>query len=333
MVWYYAEGDRQRGPISDEEFQELVEKGRIHQETLIWKDGMDNWQPLEAAREAGLVDVSPASPRLPGTSSLADQLVGPHQPAAPGAPATPPAPTMPGSPPNQGPACAQCGRSPLGPYDGVQLGNLLLCRNCDADLARHYHQQAGLHGPQPDPATAGLPHQALEDATPGSFAMPYASILQRAAAKLIDNLLETVVLMVILALTTDLEAFTDAIRNMGEAPEQLILALRPFLLGMLVFKVLYETVLVTRFGATLGKMALGIKVVTADGDPARINHAVIRAVAPAFLQLPGIMLPQSAIATTAQFVFMFGYVIAIMDQQKRTLYDHAASTRVVKKQY
>jgi uncharacterized RDD family membrane protein YckC len=329
MVWYYAEGDRQKGPISDEEFQELVQKGRIHQETLIWKDGMDNWQPLENAREAGLVDIGPASPASSGLPGMPPTPV-PGEPSTvmPAAP-SPQSPSIHGTPspaPANAPACVQCGRSPIGAYDGVQLGNLLLCRNCDADLARHYHQ-SGIHQ---GAEWAAQPGAQTEGAIPGSVSMPYASILSRVAAKLIDNLLETVVLMVILALTTDLEAFSDAVRNMAEAPEQLIIALRPFLLGSLVFKVLYETVLISRFGATLGKMALGIKVVVSDGSRARVNNAVIRAVAPAILQLPGVMMPESLIAQVAQFLFLFGYLIAVFDLQKRTLYDHAASTRVVR---
>ncbi len=316
MVWYYAEGDRQKGPISDEEFQELVQKGRIHQETLIWKDGMDNWQPLDDARKAGLVTVSPAFPPPSGM---------PPTPVPP-APASPAASTP--TPPSPGAACAQCGRSPLGAYDGVQLGNLLLCRNCDADLARHYHQAVA------PGATAGWAQPAsghtAEGAVPGSAYMPFASILSRVAAKLIDNLIETVVLLIIMAFTTDLEAISEAFRNFGSAPEEMILALRPLLLTSLVFKVLYDTLLIGTFGATLGKMALGIRVVVSDGSRARLNHAIIRAVAPAILQLPGIMMPESAIATVAQLLFFFGYLIAVFDLQKRTLYDHVANTRVVR---
>lgn len=322
MVWYYAEGDRQKGPISDEEFQELVQKGRIHKETLIWKDGLDNWQPLETAREAGLVNISPLS--TPAHGMPATAIPASHSPGSTVAsPVEPPAT-------ESSSACAQCGRSPLGAHDSVQLGNLLLCRNCDADLARHYSQAAPLQPEYDLDGHPGTTRQPSEGVFPGSVTMPFASILSRAAAKLIDNLLETVVLMIIIALTTDLAAIGDALRSVSDSPEQLIIALRPFLLTSLVFKVLYDAILVGKFGATLGKMALGIKVVASNGSHAGYNHAIIRAVAPAIIQLPGIMMPSSIIANVAQFLFLFAYLIAVFDIQKRTLFDHMANTRVVR---
>ncbi len=316
MVWYYAEGDRQKGPLSDEEFQDLVNIGRINSETLVWKDGMDNWQPLENTREAGLVKISPALPPLSGSHSvsLPQNTIGLNNDLDS---------VMSES---VNPSCAQCGRNPTGEHDGIKLGNLLLCRNCDADLARHYQSAGQL--------VNGVPVDAYKDASgftslSGTVALPYASIISRAAAKIIDNLVESVVLLVIVALTTDLELLTTAVQNFRESPEHLLTALRPFMLGTLVFRVLYDGVLIGKFGATLGKMALRVRVVAQNGSQVRFSQAVIRAIAPAILQLPGMMLPESSIAQVAQFLFLFGYLIAIFDVQKRTIYDHVAGTRVV----
>lgn len=43
MQWYYAEDDLQKGPISVAEFKTLVLNGRIMNNTLIWRAGMENW--------------------------------------------------------------------------------------------------------------------------------------------------------------------------------------------------------------------------------------------------------------------------------------------------
>lgn len=46
MNWFYAEGGKQLGPISKEEFDSLVDSGKIGPATLVWHDGLKDWQPL-----------------------------------------------------------------------------------------------------------------------------------------------------------------------------------------------------------------------------------------------------------------------------------------------
>ncbi len=45
MEWYYAVGEDRKGPVSEEEFQRLVQQGVITSQTLVWHEGMANWQP------------------------------------------------------------------------------------------------------------------------------------------------------------------------------------------------------------------------------------------------------------------------------------------------
>lgn len=54
--WYYAEGNRHRqGPLPPENIVELYRSGRIGLDTLVWRDGWAQWQPLsEAAAELGI---------------------------------------------------------------------------------------------------------------------------------------------------------------------------------------------------------------------------------------------------------------------------------------
>lgn len=44
MNWYYAEQGEQKGPVEDREFQKLVETGRVTDQTLVWHDGLTDWQ-------------------------------------------------------------------------------------------------------------------------------------------------------------------------------------------------------------------------------------------------------------------------------------------------
>jgi hypothetical protein len=60
MNWYYAEGTQQLGPVSEADFQQLVASGKITDATLVWREGMAQWQPYGQVRAA--------SP--PGTATL-----------------------------------------------------------------------------------------------------------------------------------------------------------------------------------------------------------------------------------------------------------------------
>jgi len=53
MNWYYALGDQRQGPVSDSELDALIASGKINENTLVWKEGMANWQPLKDARPSG----------------------------------------------------------------------------------------------------------------------------------------------------------------------------------------------------------------------------------------------------------------------------------------
>ena len=45
MNWYYAEAGEQRGPITETELSDLAKAGTIRDATLVWREGMPNWQP------------------------------------------------------------------------------------------------------------------------------------------------------------------------------------------------------------------------------------------------------------------------------------------------
>ncbi len=77
----------------------------------------------------------------------------------------------------------------------------------------------------------------------------------------------------------------------------------------------YETFFIGKFGATPGKMACKIKVVTAEGG--RVTYA--RALGRYFAKMLNC------------FTCLIGYLIAFFDDQKRCLHDRICDTRVVVK--
>ncbi len=50
MNWFYALDRQQMGPVSNAQLEELLQSGKISQDTLVWREGMVKWQPLRIAR-------------------------------------------------------------------------------------------------------------------------------------------------------------------------------------------------------------------------------------------------------------------------------------------
>ncbi len=52
MEWFYAVNGQQQGPITEAQLMELRRSGAINSETLVWREGMSDWQPVSAALPA-----------------------------------------------------------------------------------------------------------------------------------------------------------------------------------------------------------------------------------------------------------------------------------------
>ena len=50
MDWYYASNGQQAGPVSETQLDELARTGGIEPGTLVWRQGLENWQPYSIAR-------------------------------------------------------------------------------------------------------------------------------------------------------------------------------------------------------------------------------------------------------------------------------------------
>ena len=51
--WFYGENGQQMGPLDDAHLNAAISDGRILPETLLWREGMPNWQPLQQLRATG----------------------------------------------------------------------------------------------------------------------------------------------------------------------------------------------------------------------------------------------------------------------------------------
>lgn len=60
MNWYYVENGQQKGPVTQDQLDELARQGTIKADTLTWTDGMANWLPYSQARPG-----SGAAPAVP----------------------------------------------------------------------------------------------------------------------------------------------------------------------------------------------------------------------------------------------------------------------------
>ena len=76
----------------------------------------------------------------------------------------------------------------------------------------------------------------------------------------------------------------------------------------------YQTILVSKYGATWGKMALGLKIVNEDGSKVRTGRAFGRVFA----------------EILSGMTCYIGYIIVAFDSEKRSLHDHICATRVIK---
>ncbi len=79
--WYYAQGDKQIGPVTSAQIRQLVGAGVLGREDLVWREGMEEWIPAQgikglfktASQTADTFANGPsaaAEPKIPEMASL-----------------------------------------------------------------------------------------------------------------------------------------------------------------------------------------------------------------------------------------------------------------------
>lgn len=74
--WFYNDQGQQRGPVSAAELTELRRRGDINDSTLVWRQGMAEWQPLSLYPEAIVGPPPPPSPFAPPRTQAYEAPVG-----------------------------------------------------------------------------------------------------------------------------------------------------------------------------------------------------------------------------------------------------------------
>jgi uncharacterized RDD family membrane protein YckC len=154
----------------------------------------------------------------------------------------------------------------------------------------------------------------------------YAGFWIRVGAKIIDQLIYVLAMALVLGVIAlalyGLGVFSEDFGRQMESNDPrairiIMVAYGGLLLFMLLFQLGYNGYMVRRWGATLGKMAVGIKVVTAEGQPLTMGRSIGRAAA-------------DMINTVICNGFTY-IMVGIDEPEKRGLHDHIAGTRVVYK--
>ena len=243
-VWYYAGADRQQqGPLPSEDLARLFHQGSIRLDTLIWREGQAEWQPLRDFSD----ELSLHQPSSEHFYTVATPL--PQAPAAP-----------------------------------------------------VYASAAVVH--DGDVVLAGF--------------------WKRLAASIIDGIVMTVAMLVVLAVGFAVLGGFGAFSGGMQSSDVMTGALGLFfILGVYVIPIILQAIYYTWMHAsgsqaTLGKMAVGIKVTRGDGTPLAMGRSFGRWAAYFFFNLAS-----CGIATVVS-AFMVG-----LTERKQGLHDMVADTLVV----
>jgi uncharacterized RDD family membrane protein YckC len=262
MNWYYVDNGQQAGPVDDTQLEELLNTGRIQGDTLVWREGMANWQPYAEARPSPLRMSAAAS--SPGAAAAA--VAGGNEAV-----------------------CAEC-NGVFNVQDMIRHGNMYVCANCKPVFMQKLAEGARLN----------------------TGALNYASVWTRFAAVFVDGLILGAVNIGI-GMIAGVGIAAGARSNQMEGAIAMQIILFFIQIGIALS---YETVMIGKYGATLGKMACKIQVITADGG--KVSY--MRALGRYFSKL------------LSSMICLIGYIMAFFDEEKRALHDRICNTRVVLKQ-
>jgi len=131
-----------------------------------------------------------------------------------------------------------------------------------------------------------------------------ASTKKRSMAFFIDEMLLSFLLIIALG-----DSFFQA-----KTVEEMIILTNQFLLEFIAIKIFYQAFFVMKYGATLGKIAMKIRIV-------EVNT----------LQTPNVIvaLNRSIIRIISEMMFYLGYIWGMMDPNRQAWHDKSAKTLVV----
>ncbi|MCM8773068.1 MAG: RDD family protein [Candidatus Omnitrophica bacterium] len=155
----------------------------------------------------------------------------------------------------------------------------------------------------------------------------YANLLLRLVALIIDGIVLWCIYLIVFRIFffnsfPSLENLVEEIYSGKFKPLEYIFILSRTFASLAVFffiSIFYETFLVGKFGATLGKMIVGIKIADENGNKISYGTAFVREV-----------VVKNVIYCIIFFIAWLGYLWAIWDKRKQTWHDKIARTIVIK---
>jgi uncharacterized RDD family membrane protein YckC len=194
--------------------------------------------------------------------------------------------------------CGECGR-PSSPDELAHFGDHLVCQDCKNSYAQKLREGVA-------PAPFGAPQ------------FEYGGFWIRVLASILDGMILMVV-GYILQLVVWRSLLPTPQFQPGTPPAEALRAMlgRTGIVSLVNMAIdcCYQTFFVAKLGATPGKMALGLKVVRADGGPVELGRAFGRYFAK-FLSM---------------MILGIGYIMVAFDSEKRGLHDMICGTRVIKR--
>ena len=176
--------------------------------------------------------------------------------------------------------CAECGR-PFPPEDVIRHGDQFICSACKPVFL-----------------------QKLKEGVTPVPAMRYAGFWIRFCARFLDGLIVAVPVI----------AFEFGVISVLGRNSQIPAFFINTSFGTIV-GCSYSTFFVGKYGATLGKMATGLRVVNPDGSKVSYGKAAGRYFAVEYV--------------SGCFTLCIGYLMAAWDSEKRALHDRICNTRVI----
>jgi uncharacterized RDD family membrane protein YckC len=197
--------------------------------------------------------------------------------------------------------CSQCGRT-LAQSDVVQIAGNWVCGDCKPGF---------------------LSRVMASGAAASPLGWHYGGFWIRFGARVIDGIVLGVPLLILAAVL-----IPNLLRAQGEASNPALAAFAAFSLTFFliyfIVVICYEVVLLRYRGATLGKMACGLKVVRSDGSSLGWGVSIGR-----FAMWNVVT---SGIPYLNFVLMLISGIMAGTDGEKRALHDRVCNTRVVYKQ-
>lgn len=262
--WYYADAERQRqGPLSAEELAQRFHQGRLRLDTLVWRDGMAEWQPLRDFTAELALHQAPA-----------ETFYTPAEPVA---------------------AATASGTAPV------------FGESSDA---------AGTGSPYAPPSAALTSDEAFY----GGGEVVYAGFWKRVAAYMIDAMVigvaTQIVQLVVMGVFFGISASSMSNpETMFASGTGILFVLALYLVPLAMNAAYYAAFHASSKQATLGKMAVGIKVVRTDGTRISLARGVGRFFA----------------SILSSLTIGIGFLMAAFTDRKQALHDMICDTLVVDK--